>query len=404
MTPLRQDAARARRLAKAHPTEEHRATYRSLRNKYFREVEREKTNSWRRYLSTLTVDTLFQAKKHATTARTSNLVLTPINSRGEHCIAKNDKAIILFQATCVATSQCDLRDVDTSPFPRGPQANAMFFPTPSISLTLPHICDSLNSTHPIKAPGPDRIENWVWTLAWDVIQQHVTLLFQAIARQGYIPPSLENCAARTVMLAKPGKGDYTKPGAYRPITLINTIKKVFGKCIATYMLHIAESCNFLHPGHSVARPGRSSQEALIHLTSWIKAQWRAGRLVGAIFANVKSAFPSVHHPRMIEILQTVGYPPELVNIFQSFFTERKTYISFNSFDSANVPLDHGLPQGFPLSPLLYLLYNIGLLELADTHPQATSLGFVDYLVMLTAAANDHDLGNQTQALADSQID
>lgn len=145
-----------------------------------------------------------------------------------------------------------------------------------------------------------------------------------------------------MILAKPGKDDYTKPGSYRPIALINTIAKVFEKTIAAYMLQIAEGCGVLHPGHYGARPGRSSQEALVHLTSWIKAQWRAGRVVGAIFADVKSAFPSVHHPRMIHILENAGYPPELINIIHCFLTGRKTYLSFNGFDSSPFSLDHGL--------------------------------------------------------------
>lgn len=117
----------------------------------------------------------------------------------------------------------------------------------------------------------------------------------------------------------------------------------------------SESNQLLHQGHYGARPGRSSQEALVHLVSWIKAHWRAGRIVGAIFADVKSAFPSVHHPWMLQILETLGFPPELINIIYSFLTGRETFLSFNGYESVNFPLKHGLPQGSPLSPLLYLL-------------------------------------------------
>lgn len=206
------------------------------------------------------------------------------------------------------------------------------------------------------------------------------------------------------MLGKPGKDDYTQPGSYRPIALINTLAKVFEKTIASYMSQLAEGESVLHEGHYGARSGRSSQEALIHLVSWVKAQWRAGRIVGAILADVKSAFPSVHHPRMLNILETQGFPPDLVNIVRSFLGDRETYLSFNGFDSNNFKLSRGLPQGSPLSPLLYLLYNNHLLSLADTHTHSTSLGFVDDVVLLTAAANQHELGRKTQALAHEQID
>lgn len=96
-------------------------------------------------------------------------------------------------------------------------------------------------------------------------------------------------------------------------------------------------------------------------------------MVSAIFADVKSAFPSVHHPRMLKILETQGFPPDLIALIKSFLTNRETHLSFNGQNSSNFSLNHGLPQGSPLSPLLYLLYNNQLLALADTHtptPQA----------------------------------
>lgn len=97
------------------------------------------------------------------------------------------------------------------------------------------------------------------------------------------------------MLAEPGKGDYTQPSAYRTIALLNILRKLYEKTLARFMSHLAEGTPILHDGHYGARPGQSSQDALIHLVSWIKAHWRVGRTVAAIFADVKSAFPSVHN-------------------------------------------------------------------------------------------------------------
>lgn len=132
------------------------------------------------------------------------------------------------------------------------------------------------------------------------------------------------------------------------------------------MSDIAESHHILHQGHFGASPNRLSQEALIQLITWIKTQWRAGRVVGAIFADVKLAFPSVHHPRMLWTLETQGFPPQLINIIHSFLSQRATLLSFNSFESKNYKLNDRLPQGSPLSPLLYLLYNNSLLSIPDT--------------------------------------
>lgn len=175
-------------------------------------------------------------------------------------------------------------------------------------LSKSSILESLCDTHPMKAPGPDNIQTWAWLLAWDIISNHVLILFSAITSSGYIPQRQR--IAKTIMLAKPGKSDYTQPGSYCPITLLNTIGKVFEKTLTRYLSQIVEHANILHAGHYGARPNRSSQDALIHLVTWIKAQWRAGFMVGAIFADVKSAFPSVHHPRVIHTLEYQGFPPK----------------------------------------------------------------------------------------------
>lgn len=132
-----------------------------------------------------------------------------------------------------------------------------------------------------------------------------------------------------------------------------------------------------------------SQEALIYLTSWIKAQWRAGQVVGAISSNVKLAFPLAQ-----------GYPPQLSKLIHSFLSHRKTYLSYNGIDSSNLQLDHGLTQDSPLSPQLYLLYNNSLVHVADNHQFPTSPRFVDNVNLATADIDPHKLREKVLKLAD----
>lgn len=106
---------------------------------------------------------------------------------------------------------------------------------------------------------------------------------------------------------------------------------------------------------------------------------------------------------MIHTLERYNFHPELVNIIHSFLTGRHTYLSFNGFKSSNFHLTHGLPQGSPLSPLLYLLYNNSLLDIPNDIVHSTSLGFVDDVILMTAAMNAHELQQKVQQLAISQI-
>lgn len=204
--------------------------YRSSRNKYFHAIKTKKVLSWRKYISTLTVDTLFQAKRFVSGTKPSPLITTLVNKTGKALVTNEDKAEALFHATCVATAACYMGDIPQQAYPRTPDPSAEYFESPLPFFSVSYIRETINETHPMKAPGPDRIQNWVWALAWDVVKEHVKLLFSAVTSMGFIPQRWK--VAKTVMLAKPGKDDYTQPGAYRPIALLNTLAKFYEKTLA----------------------------------------------------------------------------------------------------------------------------------------------------------------------------
>lgn len=71
----------------------------------------------------------------------------------------------------------------------------------------------------MKAPGPDCIQNWVWVLAWDVIEGHILNLFQEVTNQGY-PAALES-----------GKDDYVSQSWENPL---HTAGILLPNCAAQY--------------------------------------------------------------------------------------------------------------------------------------------------------------------------
>lgn len=209
------------------------------------------------------------------------------------------------------------------------------------------------STPPLKAPGADRLQNWVWQQVWPRVKNHVNNLFLQITATGIIPQDWKT--ARTIMIPKPGKADYTAASAYRPIALIITLSKFYEKLMTNHLSEQVKSHRMLHEGHYDGRPNKSGHEALAHLVSWKKREGAKGQVVGALFADVKSEFPSVHHPRLLKILEKKGFNTQTLNLLNTFLSDRKTTLSFNSFESHPYDLTHGIPQGSPLSPLLYLL-------------------------------------------------
>lgn len=187
--------------------------------------------------------------------------------------------------------------------------------------------------------------------------------------------------------------------AYRPIACLNTLSNLYEKLVTKHLLKQVEENRLLHEGHYGGRPNKSGHEALTHLVSWIEGEWSKGNRVSALFADVRLAFPYVHHPRLLLILEKKGFHSQTLNVINNFLKNRSTALSFNGFNAEPFELTHGLPQGSPLSPLLYLLYNNSLLETTANLTHSTALGFIDDVVLLTTAFDEHRLRSQMQTLA-----
>ena len=72
----------------------------------------------------------------------------------------------------------------------------------------------------------------------DILLPHLCRLFNACLDHGYCPTHSRH--AITVALRKPKKEDYTKPEAYRPITLLPTLAKVMEAIIANGLTYLAD--------------------------------------------------------------------------------------------------------------------------------------------------------------------
>ena len=95
------------------------------------------------------------------------------------------------------------------------------------------------------------------------------------------------------------------------------------------------------------RQKHSTTHALIHLTEKIKNQINEGNHASGIFAQVQKAFDTVGHIVLLhqnimvsEVLQINGY-----------LSNRKQFVSLNSYKSNLVDAKCGVPSGSILRPL-----------------------------------------------------
>jgi hypothetical protein len=149
----------------------------------------------------------------------------------------------------------DLKDIRHTTYPQGVQYDPI--------ISIQQIRTAVNKTAPSKAPGPDGITNLILKQALLHIEKWLQKLLQASLDLGYFPKAFKETT--TVVLRKPGKPDYSKSKAYRPIALENTIGKVFESVIAEIMSYLTETNELLPAHHYGGRLGRSAEDAMMSL-------------------------------------------------------------------------------------------------------------------------------------------
>ena len=327
--------------------------------------------------------TIWQIKKYIDNIPTSAFVPTLENN----ATTNEQKAIMLQKTFFPSPPPANLDDIQRASYPSEIPFNHR--------VTIRQVRQAINQLSPDKAPGPDEITNRVLKHALPVIENHLQSLMQASINRGHFPKPFK--ATTTVVLRKPSKPDYTKAKAYRPIALENTLGKVMESIMATIISYLTETHELLPTQHYGGRPGRSAEDAMIILTENIYKAWKEKKVYTAVFMDVAGAFNNVHHDRLIHNLRKRRIPEAITRWTRSFLHKRKTQLLFNGTKSEFVPTPAGVPQGSPLSPLLYMYYNADLLDIAPQN-QATSLGFIDDIMYGTQGATDEENAHKLEQI------
>lgn len=383
MTALRNRVTTLRR--RTESVEEAKANLHRARQRYSQEIQKQKKAHWKDFLND--PNNIWKANAYTKLANAGTTIPTLATSEG---VARKDeeKAKMLMETffpvppepqrerqTADGGNRDDRdhrnhRDDQDSQNTRSIQAPPT---TPEISMT--EIEYAIWSSSPEKAAGEDEITFAVWRKLWPKVKEWLLALYRASIRLQHLPQSWRT--AKIVALRKPGKPNYTLPKAYRPISLLPTISKILEKIVARRLSFLAETYSLLPANHFGGRPKRSSEQAVDVIVEQIHRAWRGDRVLSLVTFDVQGAFNGVHPEILCERMQDRQIPAQLVGWVHSFCSGRTASVVVGQYTSDTLRIRHaGIPQGSPLSPILYVLYNADLVEqVNDRH--GGSIGFID---------------------------
>ena len=107
--------------------------------------------------------------------------------------------------------------------------------------------------------------------------------------------------------------------------------------------------------------------------------------MSTVFLDIKAGFDNVNATKLRSLLLSKNILSYMVDWVSSFLTGRKCTLVFRGSPNIPAPVSVGTPQGFPLSPLLFLIYVAPLLFRI---PTGIMVSYVDD-TSLTVASPSH---------------
>jgi ribonuclease HI len=179
------------------------------------------------------------------------------------------------------------------------------------------------------------------------------LLLQNIWSNGAIPSIWKSSVV--VPIHKQGKSRFDINN-YRPIALTSHVCKLFEKIMNTRLLYFCEKNGILPAVQAGFRKGRSTTDHLVKLTNQIKKQFSRKKSILATFFDVRKAYDSVWHSRLLFKLKNVGVSGNMYHFIRGFITDRQICTRVGMEYSSFRPIDTGIPQGSIIAPLLFTIF------------------------------------------------
>ena len=211
-------------------------------------------------------------------------------------------------------------------------------------LTLKEIYKTIDSLENSKSPGPGFVHVWALKAAKYAIGTHLKFIFHECIQNSVFPTALKHAYVTPIHK----KGSTTQVCNYRPsflrsfsfskwwITLIKTIYWIQSNLDSkTKNLQQMQYCIF---------------------TETVVENHENGQNTAAIFLDLAKAFNWISHKIFLKKAECFNFSEPAVNLLRYFLEERSQCVKIGTEVSGHNFVNHGVPQGTVLGPLIFLLY------------------------------------------------
>jgi hypothetical protein len=199
-------------------------------------------------------------------------------------------------------------------------------------------------------PGPDGIRYFAWK-KFDICAYILSSIFNCVNRIGHIPQSWTK--STTILLHK--KGDKDDVSNWRPISMSNTIAKVYSSVLVERLANWATRNQRISESQKGFMPIDGCAEHNFVLQSIIADSRRNRQQCCIAWLDLTNAFGSVPHSTIFKSLEWAGLNDEAIQVVSRLYNNNTTIIRSSIGPTPSITINAGVKQGCPLSPIIFNL-------------------------------------------------
>ena len=205
---------------------------------------------------------------------------------------------------------------------------------------------------PNKSAGHDDIGNYIIKRVANEISEPLTSIFNLSISTGEVPRNLK--IAKVIPIHK--KDNPELCSNYRPVSVLPAVSKILERLVFNRSASFINKFDILNNKQFGFRNNHSTYMAILDFIDTICTAVENNQTTIAIFLDLSKAFDTIDHNILLHKLEYYGFRGVVLKWFDSYLSNRKQYVYYNSCKSNVKEILCGVPQGSILGPLLFILY------------------------------------------------